>query len=499
MNRGMRLTGEAAHRLGRGEVPPRARPVRYSLTRDGGSSHSRRPNHNLRRLNDWADVQDEGELTTKWVAARECRDGTPMDNCSLWRKTAIVALVGLVLLLLRRPAALAGHYLWAEDGAVFLSHAQQGRGAPLVGLLDQYAGQVWLAPRLGAEAAVLFPGQSWPLAAYLIACIAVVCSCAVVLQRRAVETFGPLRARAALFFALLAAPLMWEVQGNLTNIHVWLALAMVVILTVPAARTAWGRGADCVFLAIAGLTGLLGLLTLPAAGWGAWRFRDRTAYARLVVVAVACAVNVSLQWSVRQPQAGSPVDYLVSGGVLLVKRYSGGLFLAERGQVLLWETPGPSPLLIPAVLVLIGVGYLTLRDWRGPSPAWLACGLLWLGLGLSSVIQGTIGQVFDPFSIGRYLALLVLVTLLIIVRSITRGDRNTRLVGVGLAAILAVGTVAGFVLPLETPLGTARLDPDGVTAFGTCVQQTPGPCTLAILPDGWEMTVPGNQGTGPQP
>lgn len=404
-----------------------------------------------------------------------------------WR-IAVVVLVGLAIMIARRPDGAAGLYLWAEDGSVFMIDAFQ-RGA--TSLFDSYEAQWWVTSRLAIWPIVYLPAQWWPLAAYVVACVIGTLGMSVVLQARAAPVLGPFPLRVVLFFVLIAQPLAFEIQGNVANIHVWLAMALLVILVLPAPRTLAGRAGEIAFIGASGLTGFVGLIVWPVAVWGFLRDRTRFGLLRLVVVTAAALTNVFVTWGTRSPGASTAQDYLVTSSALLVKRFAGGMLLGDTYQLRLWADSLLSPWAVPAIGLLLAVGFVAGSDWRGPSPAWLASGLLWLVLGTSTRIQGPWEELLHPFVVGRYLDLLVAATILIVFRALCLPSRPGRIVAIGTLFVMSFSMVTGLFIPQE-PLGVRlRLDRGELVAFGECVSERTGPCTLPIVPSGWTLTIEG--------
>jgi hypothetical protein len=311
----------------------------------------------------------------------------------------------------------------------------------------------------------------------------------VVLQQRAAALLGPLPLRVALFFALIAQPLVFEIQGNLANLHVWLAMALLVILALPDPRTQTGRIAEIAFIALSGLSGFVGFVVWPVAAWTYMRSRSPYRLLRLIVVTAAAATNALVSWGTRTPGESTAADYAITGSVMLVKRFAGGMLLGDAYQTPLWGEGLLSPWMLPALLFMLGVGLLIVWDRFGPSPAWFLSGLLWIALGTSAVIGGTWEELKHPFVVGRYLDLLVAATILIVFRALSMSRQAGRSVAAGLVVAMSFSFVTGLLIPQQPVGARVRLDRAQLEAFGQCMRTGSRPCSLPILPHGWILTI----------
>jgi hypothetical protein len=149
---------------------------------------------------------------------------------------------------------------------------------------------------------------------------------------------------------------------------------------------------------------------------------------------------------------------------------------------------------LAAILMLLAVGFVAVSDRRGPSPVWLLSGLLWIALGASAVIQGRWQDMQGPFTVGRYLDLLVAASILMVFRALSLPSRPGRIVAGCVLGAMSFSILTGLRIPTE-PLGDrphiTRLE---IEAFGECMNEQAGPCTLPILPSGWTITLDGRNG-----
>src|SRR5690606_23066048 len=124
------------------------------------------------------------------------------------------------------PSATTRHEGWG----LLPGHQWGPRPGHQWGLSHGHGHQWWVISRLVSWPIVYLPAQLWPLATYLVACLIATLGMATVLQSRAAALFGPFPLRVVLFFVLIAQPLAFEIQGSLANVHVWMAMALLVIL-----------------------------------------------------------------------------------------------------------------------------------------------------------------------------------------------------------------------------------------------------------------------------
>lgn len=410
------------------------------------------------------------------------RLGREVSSASRFRlTTAALVLTGFAIMLLRRPMGLSGSFLWAEDGTVFLAGGpDNGLGA----LASPYNGQLWLVQRLLGFGVTLAPPQSWPLIAYVASCAVCALVLSVVLTRRAAQILGPLPVRAVAYLALLAQPLAQDVQGNISNLHVWLGVGLAVTLTLPGPTHRWARVVELAVIFVVATAGMLGVLFLPVAIWRWLTFRDSTSLRRLLVLGTGATLNVVAALADHR-DSGFSSDTVRAAGIFIVKRFAGGVFLAEPGQVWWWQQGLHTLWLVPALVVLLLIGRLLWVDRRGPSPWWFLAGLGWLGAGLL-VAPPWLGQseiAWSPDAAGRLLSMLVAITILIGVRGWSLGARKS---AGALGAFLACGLALGYIV--STPGASSPITVETRTAFAECIAEEEPVCSMPILPIGWVLT-----------
>ncbi len=399
---------------------------------------------------------------------------------------AVLALATFCMLL-RRPASLVQPTIWAEDGREWLADAYSS-GFPI---LKVYQGQLWTAQRLIAGPLSVFPVRLWPLMSYLAACLIATGALSVVLQQRASLVFGRLRNRALLLLVLVFLPAATEIQGNLTNLHVYLAISVAMILVFPAPTHRWGKVTELAYLVLVAITGYTAVVLLPMAVWQAWRERaSRFARLRAAVLAVGATVGVLVTLGYgRSMNLSDPVSSIVAFGWLIIKNVAGSLVLGETNISVLWPTRSFSPWFLLSLLLLVLVGMLVWRDRRGPSPLWLLTGLFWGALGVLT-LHGAFAVTMiagRPFSFTRYASVAVAMLVLIAARSLRGGLSRETVVPLVTAGLMITG-VAGdaHIRAFDEPI-----PPDAVTAFEECLTRSQTVCTLPIAPraQNWEIRI----------
>ena len=337
---------------------------------------------------------------------------------------------------------------------------------------------------------------------YLAACVVSVAGLSVVLQRRAGAVFGAWPWRVGLFGLLVLLPTAAEIQGNIANLHWWLTGSALVLLALPVPTTRPGRAAELAWLALVSLTLYSALLAFPVAVWGVWRQRSAMSWARLGVLTAGGLLQLVLLGGADRPRSLAWLtDHLATSIWLVVKRIGGGLALGDANLALLWPVGAPDPggglpsgslswWLVPATAMLLALGALAVRDWRGPSPAWVAAGLLALAAGFTSIPVGVNGLdivvASDPAVLsggGRYFSLGVMAGVLVLARGLYLSGWARTVATVGLACTLVAVS------------GDARLPawwsapPEVFAAFDACVERRTEPCVLPIAPEGWVVRV----------
>lgn len=379
----------------------------------------------------------------------------------------LITLGYAAVMLARRPAGLLDPTIWAEDGRLFLA----GSFEPLGNVFQVYAGQLWTLQRLIALVLGQFPPQFWPVMLYVGSCLGAALAMSVVLSERAAGLLGSFGFRVLAGAALVLLPGVWEVQGNLANLHWWGTVAAMVLLAMPAPGRIVVRVAEVGLLAVVGLTGLGGLLLVPVALWRVLTERSRYLWLRSGVVVGAAAINLALamRYSTRAGRT-DPAGSLPAVADFVVKRVSGTFVVGERGLARFWVDGGPVALLTAMAVVLLAIiAVLVLTDLRGPSWAWLATGLACVVLAMASALPAEWPVILTPYISGRYTLLGMAAMVLIVVRGLALGSRPRRWLAVAAVLLMIPGTLVDAHLKPLGP-GVPRAD---LLEFERCLASAP--------------------------
>ena len=222
------------------------------------------------------------------IPDRETTGATGLEGVRLtgWQHAAAFLIAALVIVS-HRPDAVLNPQLWAEDGTLF--YAQAHNLGPWKTLLAPVAGYFCLLPRLAAAVAQMLPLAAAPVLFNLIAIFLNAAPASFLLSSRC-ASLGPVPVRLLLAFLYLSLPNSRELSANITNVHSYLALlVLLVIIAAPGDSTEW-RCADVSVVLLGSLTGpfVIMLWPLAAAIWG-WMRRTRWSVALLAAM-TGCAV-----------------------------------------------------------------------------------------------------------------------------------------------------------------------------------------------------------------
>lgn len=191
-----------------------------------------------------------------------------------WLPVVAMFLLGVGLVISRRPDSVTYPQFWAEDGKLWFAGAYDV-GAEA--LFRPYAGYLQTLPRFIAAAAVgLDLGFIHAALLFNLIGIALQAAPAAFFMSRRFELAVPRRwVRAVLGLVYLGIP-SYELEVTITNAQWHLAiLAVLVLIAHPSRRVGW-RAFDISVLVLCGLTGPFCVLLLPVAvarlvTWPAWR------------------------------------------------------------------------------------------------------------------------------------------------------------------------------------------------------------------------------------
>ena len=243
-----------------------------------------------------------------------------------------VLVCGAAVFVMRKPLALLAPTIWGEDGGIFWAEAL----TPGPDLFSPYAAQWWLSQRILFSLLVHLPVSAMPILIYLAACAVAVLAVAVILQHRAQALFGTLGNQVLAFALLILLPTVTEIQGNQANLQVWLAMGLLVLLVLPAPVSAGGKALELLYVVVACLTGIVGVIVAPVAVWAVVRERSRYVWWRSGFVLLCAVVNVAVWASQDRPPSGDLLERVESIPGGLMKRWGGAMILGHHLMRLVW-------------------------------------------------------------------------------------------------------------------------------------------------------------------
>jgi hypothetical protein len=323
----------------------------------------------------------------------------------------IFFVVGLAVLVARRPETLLTPVFWNEDGPVFYQGALDG--APW---WTPYRGYEHLAPRVVASLETITGNPA--LVGSMIALLVTVAVAAFVASDRMAD-FAPQSTRYVAAIVVLLLPASNELLGSPTYIQWYLALYLLLGLVArPAAG--WWAVVDAVVVAIAALTGPFAIFVAP------FYWLDRARRRTAVIVSAGAAIQVlTLLLSPRNAPPRIP-DQLpeILARRLLIEPISGASLM-----------PG-LPILVAVVLVPFVL--IALREW--PLRVTVCAALILVGSLCLSI--ETSQELLDPYGAQRYFFLAgALIAIAVILAATHRSIAGL------LLPLLAIGIIADFRLP----------------------------------------------------
>jgi hypothetical protein len=398
----------------------------------------------------------------------------------------VLYLVGVALLVLRRPDVLTSPKLWAEDGAIFMKDAflQHGYRA----LLAPYSGVVLVVPRLWAEFTTVLPVRLVPASYAAFSLLLDTASLAVVLSRRFSWLMPSFKVRASLFVALVLLPGTWEIHGNLTNSIWYTGLCLLFLSFATDPQTGAGRALELVVCLLFAFTGAESLVVAPLFALRWWRTRTRhSAVVMMVVGAGGLFQLVEVRLHPRTPAQLSSVGPWGFARTF-VERVGGTAALGERRLHAWWPSSHTThhAAALAVGLVLLGTIAVLAVRWV-PRPALITFGAamaLLLGAATFGVV-GSFRQLNDPAFSGRYFVApvaLLFLTVAVAAPAVwnTVRRRSAWLVFLPIA-ILAFGTGSD-----------ARLSPlpqIGWSKSARCIASHQS-CHVPLNPPGWFVDLP---------
>jgi hypothetical protein len=309
--------------------------------------------------------------------------------------------------------------------------------------------------RLVALLAQPFPLRWAPLLFVVVALIIQTLTATFLVSGRMSPVWPSLWGRFLFAFIYVALPNSWETHLNLTNAQWHLAILAFLVLVSQPAESRLGRAGDLFGLALSGLSGPFCAFLLPLA---VWEFRGKRTAAhlqRVVVVAIACAIQggVLLATWVHS-RSGAALG--ASGGtlarIIAVQILAGGLLGAHAMErVLQMSVLNRDQVAIAVALGGSLIGAVAL--WRGPPvlrKAAVFAGLLFAAVLWRPQVSLTDPQwlvMTNPYLGQRYYLIPMLAWIGVVLTLATDRNRRLRYVGSGLVLVLIGGIALDWFYP----------------------------------------------------
>ncbi len=233
------------------------------------------------------------------------------------KKAVVVCLIGVGVIVLRRPELLFNAQFWAEDFAVFYRDAYMRGG---YSIFKTYSGILPFFPRLVALPLLLVPLRFAPAAANLVAILVMVLPLFIFWSDSTLIKKFSVRSKMTFTFLYLLIPGIAEIYGNFTNTIWFLAAAAILVLVRgPKTQKKW-LVFDITVLIVSGLSGPFApFLALTAAYLiTAQKSKNRMHWIKAAAI-VACAL-IQIAVYVQAPQQRTAS--LVSQKRELINNYS---------------------------------------------------------------------------------------------------------------------------------------------------------------------------------
>ena len=410
-------------------------------------------------------------------------DATPIGR-NYRRIVLCMLLVAGYVYISRRPSSIQLPTFWAEDGTVFFKDAIERGGRALV---EPYAGQLLFLQRTVAWAATVLPALIQPAIYAAVSIILAVLSSAIVLSSRWRHPV-PLVARFVCLLALLCSPQVDDTFATLVNTHWWLGIGLLALgmLRDPPRRSL--RIGELAFTAVAALSGLAALYSIPLLSVRAVRNKSRHSLA-IVAVAAAC-ILVQAAFLIGSGRHGNLTAILSHPGVALLiglKRLLGtaafgaanlaDLWPLQTMDWLIWLTVG----VLAVALLAVWLACARNRETRFETAALVAVVIGGWFLAMWALTEPglSIDMLFWPGAAARYF----LVPTAAIYLSLLLYRPIGVLSRVGFAVtcvLLATGILSGYRLSVIEPVDWGP--------FAACVDDARPQCSIVIPPE-WQLDV----------
>lgn len=388
----------------------------------------------------------------------------------------VLVLIGLLVLVARRPEALfAAEFNWEEGNAFF---APTFFSAPGELIIEPWGGYLQVVPRLGYEVLRVIPVYWAPLAENLLALAALLSLAGFIASPRMAAVVPSTRVRILFAALLLLMPAQGDVMGAFLSIQWYGALWLVLVGMTSPPASGVVRWIERLLVGLFSLSGPFSALLAPLF---LWRLRrTRTAYdlwlAAIMMVGgltqLVAAVTAG-RTDVLEPR---PLEMSIATFALhttIVPLLGEGLgdAIGNAGM--------PTTLLFGGgVLLIVMLGVMAVRTMPARVLP-LAYGTVAVGLSGIAVHGGA--NVWPPGTNERYFLLGATLVIVIVVTGLMRRSR----LAVPLAVVLAIGIVSDFRL--------SAYPPQGWDQSYSCIGRG-SPCVVPIWPRDYDIHWPGIDG-----
>jgi hypothetical protein len=271
----------------------------------------------------------------------------------------IVAAISLMVVIARRPDALAHPQFWAEDGTIFYANAY-GLGV-LGSTFLPYAGSLQTLQRIVADFSLSLPLRYAPLLFNVCAMVVQILPVLLLWTSRFRVLVRSDKIRVLISLVYLAIPNSAEVDANITNGNWHLALAAVMILIVAAPTSKTWAWFDRVALTLIGLSGPFAFFLAPVAGIQWVKNKTKASLERLLILVVAALIQVVVLMMGSRPTPQSlgvsahSLLHIISGQIFTVS-----ILGAVQANLILSHHHAA------ALIALLGIAILAYCFWKGP-------------------------------------------------------------------------------------------------------------------------------------
>jgi hypothetical protein len=269
-------------------------------------------------------------------------------------------VLGALMIISRRPDAVAHAQFWAEDGSMFYADVYQH--GMLATLLVPQSGYFQEFPVLVAGLETLVPLHLAPLVGNLVAIIVRTLPVGLLLSDRARTITPSLRTRAFLAALYICLPGVADTNANVDNALWYLAVSAIVVIVSAPPRNRRERTSDGAILCLCAATGVFAIAIAPLL-WLFRSWRGREAVATWVLALFAVAATIQL-FAIGYLQHHLPLGYSATSRVTVQLHASVPLFFEIVGRRVVMEPLGlETASIVPLAVGLVGLlGMLAAAD-----------------------------------------------------------------------------------------------------------------------------------------